>query len=306
MKAVWWTPASDDGSIPGWLDAFARGSGDPRAARNIRLGEIDRRRGRRRDRARRRPRRLSRAVRAARRLARDTGSSATRRGADSAQPFPRRTGYFGNMLSASSCATRAAASGVWDRSAFDGAALDESPDLLSHFRMIDGIDASILTILQANSRTSNAEIARQVGLAASAVFERIRKLEERGVIRGYRAEIEPKSLDLGQLAFIFIRSNDRPGVADTPARLPRSRRSWKPPRRGRGLLSRQGAGPGRGGPRSPPPRPAERNPIDHLDPHDDRPRVGQTDRLASRRARRRRRKGVAWLTHPSTDLPPEC
>lgn len=74
-------------------------------------------------------------------------------------------------------------------------------------------------ILQENSRTSNAEIARQVGLAASAVFERIRKLEDRGVIRGYRAEIDPKALDLGQLAFIFIRSNDRPGVADTPARL---------------------------------------------------------------------------------------
>ncbi len=79
--------------------------------------------------------------------------------------------------------------------------------------MIDGIDTSILTVLQSNCRTSNAEIARRVDLAPSAVFERIRKLEEKGVIRGYRADIDPKALDLGQLAFIFIRSNDRPGSA---------------------------------------------------------------------------------------------
>jgi len=85
--------------------------------------------------------------------------------------------------------------------------------------MIDGIDAEILKILQENSRTSNAEIARQVGLAASAVFERIRKLEEKGTIRGYRAEIDPKSLDLGLLAFIFIRTSDRPGRVDTPEKL---------------------------------------------------------------------------------------
>lgn len=85
--------------------------------------------------------------------------------------------------------------------------------------MIDGIDKKILTVLQENCRTSNAEIARQVGLAPSAVFERIRKLEEKEIIRGYRAEIDPKALDVGQLAFIFIRSNDRPGGVATAERL---------------------------------------------------------------------------------------
>ena len=85
--------------------------------------------------------------------------------------------------------------------------------------MIDEIDAQILLILQKNARVSNAEIARQVGLAASAVFERIRKLEERGVIRGYGALVDPKALDLGQLAFMFIRTNDRPGAHETAARL---------------------------------------------------------------------------------------
>ncbi len=85
--------------------------------------------------------------------------------------------------------------------------------------MINGTDRQILNILQENARTSNAEIARQVGLAPSAVFERVRKLEERGVIRGYRAEIDPKVLGLAQLAFTFVRSNDRPGGVVTGEKL---------------------------------------------------------------------------------------
>lgn len=85
--------------------------------------------------------------------------------------------------------------------------------------MIDAIDGQILNILQGNARTSNAEIARQVGLAPSAVFERVRKLEERGVIRGYRADIDPKVLGLAQLAFTFVRSNDRPGGVVTGEKL---------------------------------------------------------------------------------------
>jgi len=85
--------------------------------------------------------------------------------------------------------------------------------------MIDEIDSKILNILQENARTTNADIARQVGLAPSAVFERIRKLEERRVIRGYRAEIDPKVLGLAQLAFTFVRSNDRPGGVETGEKL---------------------------------------------------------------------------------------
>src|SRR6266498_2685277 len=85
--------------------------------------------------------------------------------------------------------------------------------------MINEIDKKILAILQENARTSNAEIARKVGLAPSAVFERIRKLEERDVIRGYHASVNPKAVNLGQLAFTFVRSNDRPGGVGTAARL---------------------------------------------------------------------------------------
>jgi Lrp/AsnC family leucine-responsive transcriptional regulator len=80
--------------------------------------------------------------------------------------------------------------------------------------MIDGSDRQILAILQGNARTSNAEIARQIGMAPSAVYERVRKLEERGVIEGYATSIDPKAADLGLLAFIFVRSDDSAGEDD--------------------------------------------------------------------------------------------
>jgi Lrp/AsnC family leucine-responsive transcriptional regulator len=85
--------------------------------------------------------------------------------------------------------------------------------------MINDIDAKILTILQKNARVSNAEIARQVGLAPSAVFERIRKLEEKGVVQGYSARIDPHAVGLGLVAYTFVRSNDRPGGIQTAERL---------------------------------------------------------------------------------------
>ena len=51
-------------------------------------------------------------------------------------------------------------------------------------------------------------------MAPSAVFERIRKLEEHGTIRGYHANVDPNELGLGLLAFIFVRADERKGVVD--------------------------------------------------------------------------------------------
>ncbi len=85
--------------------------------------------------------------------------------------------------------------------------------------MINELDARILTILQRNARTSNAEIARRVGLAPSAVFERIRKLEEKGILQGYTARVDPHAVGLGLVAFTFVRSNDRPGGIQTAEKL---------------------------------------------------------------------------------------
>src|SRR5215469_9847258 len=85
--------------------------------------------------------------------------------------------------------------------------------------MIDSIDTEILTILQANSRTSNAEIARQLGMAPSAIFERIKRLEERGYIEGFTARLNPRRLNLGLLAFVQVRSRDRVSDLTTAERL---------------------------------------------------------------------------------------
>ncbi len=74
--------------------------------------------------------------------------------------------------------------------------------------MLDEKDARILEILQKDGRTSNVDLARAVELTPSATSERIRKLEERGLIKGYTALLNPDALGLGLLAFIFIRVDD--------------------------------------------------------------------------------------------------
>jgi Lrp/AsnC family leucine-responsive transcriptional regulator len=81
--------------------------------------------------------------------------------------------------------------------------------------MIDDTDRQILAILQDNARTSNAEVARRVGMAPSAVLERIRKLEERGVIRGYTAKLSPRALERGLVAFVFVRADEPVGRCET-------------------------------------------------------------------------------------------
>ncbi len=74
---------------------------------------------------------------------------------------------------------------------------------------LDEVDRKILRALQNNARTSNSEIARQLGMVPSAILERIRKLEERGVILGYEARVNPAALDLNFVAFISVRTDDR-------------------------------------------------------------------------------------------------
>lgn len=81
--------------------------------------------------------------------------------------------------------------------------------------MIDDTDRQIMAILQDNARTSNAEVARRVGMAPSAVLERIRKLEERGVIRGYTAKLSPRALERGLVAFVFVRADEPVGRCET-------------------------------------------------------------------------------------------
>jgi Lrp/AsnC family leucine-responsive transcriptional regulator len=67
---------------------------------------------------------------------------------------------------------------------------------------LDALDWSILEELQENARLSYAEIGRRVGLSAPAVTERVRSLEESGVIAGYGARVRPERMGLPVSAFI--------------------------------------------------------------------------------------------------------
>ena len=74
--------------------------------------------------------------------------------------------------------------------------------------MIDEIDAMLLDILQYNARTSQVDLARSVGLAPSAVTERLKKLEAKGTIKDYVALIDPHVVDRGLLAFVSVRTSE--------------------------------------------------------------------------------------------------
>ena len=86
--------------------------------------------------------------------------------------------------------------------------------------MIDEIDKRILKIVQKDARIANAEIARQIGLAPSAVLERIKKLEERGVIHGYVTKIDPGSVGYGLTAFVFVKTSFCGSIGDVLAAIP--------------------------------------------------------------------------------------
>ncbi len=87
--------------------------------------------------------------------------------------------------------------------------------------MIDSKDTAILNLLQHNARMSNVELARQVDLAPSAVLERVRKLEDKGLITGYAARLDARRLGFGLTAYVFVRTEDRHGeTADILANLP--------------------------------------------------------------------------------------
>jgi len=79
---------------------------------------------------------------------------------------------------------------------------------------MDQRDQEILSLLQENARISNSEIGRRLGLAPSAILERIRKLERQGTIHGYSARVDPVAVGLGLLAFIFVQADEGPGGDD--------------------------------------------------------------------------------------------
>lgn len=71
--------------------------------------------------------------------------------------------------------------------------------------MLDSVDARLVALLVADSTISNAELARLAGLSASACWRRVKSLEERGVITGYGAVVDPIAAGRGFEAIVHVR-----------------------------------------------------------------------------------------------------
>lgn len=85
--------------------------------------------------------------------------------------------------------------------------------------MLDDRDLDILGALQEDARATYADIARKVGLSPSSVHDRVRKLEKSGVIKAYRAEVNPQSLGLFVTALISVMPLDPKQPDDLPERI---------------------------------------------------------------------------------------
>lgn len=80
---------------------------------------------------------------------------------------------------------------------------------MSSVRHVDAVDRRLIEALRSNARATYAELARQVGLSAPAVHERVGKLEAAGVITGYHAAVAPAALGLDVSALVGILQGDR-------------------------------------------------------------------------------------------------
>jgi Lrp/AsnC family leucine-responsive transcriptional regulator len=86
-------------------------------------------------------------------------------------------------------------------------------------RVLDERDLEIIAALQEDARATYADVGRRVGLAASSVHDRVRKLEQLGAIRSYRAVVDPEALGLHVTAFVAVTPLDPTQPDDLPDRV---------------------------------------------------------------------------------------
>lgn len=88
--------------------------------------------------------------------------------------------------------------------------------------LLDDINRQLLSLLRDDPRLSMSALARAVGMSAPAVTERVRRLEEAGVIRGYRLDLDPAALGLPIMAYVRVRPNSGQlaRVAELAERIP--------------------------------------------------------------------------------------
>ena len=88
--------------------------------------------------------------------------------------------------------------------------------------LLDEVNRRLLAALAEDARLSASELARRVGMSAPAVRERVARLEEAGVIRGYRLDVDPAAIGLPVAAWVRIRPGpgQLPRVAELALRVP--------------------------------------------------------------------------------------
>src|SRR6185503_10637067 len=85
--------------------------------------------------------------------------------------------------------------------------------------VVEDTDRAIVTALTQDGRLSYTDLAEKVGLSVSAVHQRVRRLEQRGIIKGYAARVDHGALGLPLSAFVAIRPIDPSQPDDAPDRL---------------------------------------------------------------------------------------
>src|ERR1700738_3866519 len=87
---------------------------------------------------------------------------------------------------------------------------------------LDNVNIRVLEELQHDPRLTMSELGRRIGMSSPAVTERVRRLEEAGVIRGYRLDLNPVALGLPIAAYIRIRPNpgQLPRIAELAQQIP--------------------------------------------------------------------------------------
>jgi Lrp/AsnC family leucine-responsive transcriptional regulator len=84
---------------------------------------------------------------------------------------------------------------------------------------LDPVDRHLLRLLLQDGRRSYADLARDTGLSTSAVHQRVRRLEQRGAVTGYAAQLDPAAAGLPLAAFVSLKPIDPAAADDAPERL---------------------------------------------------------------------------------------
>jgi Lrp/AsnC family leucine-responsive transcriptional regulator len=85
--------------------------------------------------------------------------------------------------------------------------------------VLEDLDRQIVGLLSTDGRMSYTDLGRETGLSVSAVHQRVRRLEQRGVIRSYAARIAPELIGLSMTAFVSLKPIDPAAADDAPEKL---------------------------------------------------------------------------------------